>query len=142
MKFVVMETLKIIGLHAPSGFSIKEHLAKYPASIKIVLEKEKTIIKYINSFYQKEKPKYHEWYAGMTDKTHHRYNAHKKVRNIDELPNYKKFYMHSMSNARSLEVKLFKKFKLGNSPTMGGIYIRSKYVYVFHEPSAKLQGLI
>ena len=47
-----------------------------------------------------------------------------------------------MSNARSLEAKLFKKHEMGNSSIKGGIYINSKYVYVFHEPTARLNGVI
>jgi hypothetical protein len=138
-----MAEYKIIGLSAPAGFSINEHLQNNPANKDVVSKIEKQIIKHIKSCYEKgDEPIYSEWYAGMTDKTHHRYNAHKKERKIDELPYYKKFYLFTMSNARNLEAKLFKKYGMGNSAIKGGIYINSKYVYVFHEPTARLNGFI
>ena len=138
-----MADFKIIGLSAPAGFSINDYLKENPANKVLVSKIEKQIIKYIKSCYPKgAEPIYSEWYAGMTDKTHHRYNAHKKERKIDELPYYKKFYLYTMSNARSLESKLFGKYEMGNSAIKGGIYINSKYVYVFHEPTARLNGFI
>jgi hypothetical protein len=121
----------------------KRLLKNHPANKKIVSKKEKEIIKYIKSLYPKnEEPIYSEWYAGMTDKTQDRYKSHKKTRNLKELPYYKKFFLYSMSNASSLESKLYNKFKMGNSDVKGGIYIHSKYVYVFHVPTARLNGLI
>ena len=63
-------------------------------------------------------------------------------RKIDDLPNYKKFYVFSMSNARSLESILCKKFNMGNKNVSGGIYTSSKYVYVFNEKIAKQNNLI
>ncbi|WP_419212054.1 hypothetical protein ACNR9Q_15050 [Maribacter sp. X9] len=138
-----MSEIKIIGLSAPAGFSINEYLKSHPANSKIVSEFEKEILKHIKDFYPKGiKPNYSDWYAGMTDKTHSRYKAHKKSRNIEDLPNYKKFYLYSMSNARMLESRLFKKYGMGNSNTTGGIYIHSKYVYVFHEQNARLKSLL
>ena len=138
-----MADYKIIGLNAPAGFSINDYLKKNPANKVLVSKVEKEIIKHIKSCYSKgTEPNYSEWYAGMTDKSHNRYNTHKKQRKIDELPHYKKFYLYSMSNARSLEFTLYKKYSMGKSNIIGGIYIHSKYVYVFHEPSARLNGLI
>lgn len=138
-----MADFKIIGLSAPAGFSINNYLKENPANKVLVSKIEKQITKYIKSCYPKgAEPVYSEWYAGMTDKSHNRYNAHKKQRKIDELPHYKKFYLYTMSNARSLESTLFRKFSMGKSNITGGIYIHSKYVYVFHEPTARLNGFI
>lgn len=138
-----MKNIKIIGLNAPAGFSINEYIIKHPANKKVVSTKQKEILNHIKSFYKKGvEPNYEEWYAGMTDKTHNRYNAHKKQRKIDDLPHYKKFYLYTMSNARNLESMLFKKFGMGKSNITGGIYIHSNYVYVFYAPTAKLTGLI
>jgi hypothetical protein len=138
-----MADFKIIGLNAPAGFLINDYLKKNPANKDLVSKIEKQIIKHIKSCYKKgTEPILSDWYAGMTDKSHNRYNAHKKQRKIDELPHYKKFYLYSMSNARSLESKLFEKYQMGNSSIKGGIYINSKYVYVFHEPTARLNGFI
>ena len=138
-----MADFKIIGLSAPAGFLINDYLKKNPANKDVVSKIEKQIINHIKSCYKKgDEPIYSEWYAGMTDKSHNRYNAHKKQRKIDELPYYKKFYLYSMSNARSLESKLFEKYQMGNSSIKGGIYINSKYVYIFHEPTARLNGFI
>lgn len=138
-----MYEFNFIGLNAPAGFSINEYLKTHPENSKIVNKVKKEIIKYIDSTYKKEStPIYSEWYAGMTDKTQNRYKAHSKTRNVNELPYYKKFYLHSMSNARKLESILYKKYKMGNTNNKGGIYIHSKYVYIFHEPTARLQGLI
>jgi hypothetical protein len=138
-----MADFKIIGLNAPAGFSINDYLKVNPANKVLVAKVEKQITKYIKSCYPKgTEPDFNDWYAGMTDKSHNRYNAHKKERKIDELPFYKKYYLYTLSNARSLESNLFKKYGMGNSDIKGGIYIHSKYVYVFHEPTARLNGYI
>ena len=138
-----MTEIKIIGLNAPAGFSINNYLIAYPANKNTVKKIEKQIFKHIKSCYKNGiEPDYSDWYAGVTDKTHNRYNAHKRDRNINELPNYKKFYVFSMSNARSLESILCKKFQMGNKNVSGGIYVNSKYVYVFNEKIAKKNELI
>ncbi|MEZ4841487.1 MAG: hypothetical protein R2821_08225 [Flavobacteriaceae bacterium] len=133
-----MPEFQIIGLKAPAGFSINEHLKNNPANKRFVYRKEREVLNYIKSFYSKGiNPIYSQWYAGMTDGTHNRYNAHKRERRIDDLTNYKKFYLYTMSNARELESRLFQKHGMGKSNIKGGIYIHSKYVYVFFDPIAK-----
>lgn len=138
-----MSEIKIIGLKAPAGFSINKYLQNHPSNKETVEKLKKQILKHIDSCYPKGvEPNYSDWYVGVTDKTHNRYNAHKRDRNIDELPNYKKFYAFSMSNARSIESSLCKKFKMGNKNVSGGIYIKSKYNYVFNESIALKNKLI
>jgi len=138
-----MAEIKIIGLNAPAGFSINDYLKSHTANKETVEKLKKQIIKYINSCYPKGvEPNYSDWYAGITDKTHNRYNAHKRDRKINDLPNYKKFYAFSMSNARNIESYLCNKFKMGNKNVSGGIYINSKYIYIFNEKTAKRNNLI
>jgi hypothetical protein len=138
-----MSEIKIIGLSAPAGFSINDYLREHPANKETIERVKKQVVKHINSCYKKGvEPNYSDWYAGVTDKSHNRYNAHKRDRNIDDLPFYKKFYVFSMSNARNLESSLCKKFGMGNKDISGGIYINSKYLYVFNQKMAKKNGLI
>lgn len=78
-----MADFKIIGLSAPAGFPINDHLKEIPANKILVSKIEKQITKYIKSCYPKgAEPIYSEWYTGMTDISHNRYNAHKKQRKI------------------------------------------------------------
>lgn len=138
-----MSNIEIVGLGAPYGFSINEYLKMHPANKAVVENVKKQIIKHIKSCYKKGvEPIYSDWYVGITDKSHNRYNAHKRTRSIDELPDYKKFYVFSMSNARTLESSLSVKFQMGNKNVSGGIYTSTKYIYVFNEKTAKLNGLI
>lgn len=132
-----MALFNFSGLNAPAGFSINEYLKSHPANNDIVIKMEKEILNYIKSTYPKGvKPDFSKWYAGVTDKTINRYKKHTKARNVNELPFYKKFYLHSMSNARKLELMLYSNYEMGKTKNTGGIYIHSKYVYVFLEPTS------
>lgn len=138
-----MTNIKIIGLSAPAGFQINEHLKNNPANKAVVAKMKREVLAYITGCYPKgTAPIFAEWYAGITDSTHNRYNAHKRTRNLDDLPHYKKFYLYTVSNARALEAELFKKFRMGNTSAQGGIHVTSKYLYVFHKKKAMLNGLI
>lgn len=132
-----MAKQKLYGLNAPAGFKLKEFFNQNPPNLIVVKRIEKEIISFIKSYYPKTKPNFELWYAGVTNKTNNRYNTHKRKRNVDELQYYKKFYAYSAGNARQIESILFSKYKMGNSGLMGGVYINSKYVYVFLEPIIK-----
>lgn len=88
------------------------------------------------------KPSYSDWYAGMTTKGNSRYNHHKREKELEELAHYGKFYLHSMSNARVLESILNRDYNMGNYDLAGGIGKNSTYIYVFHYPKARLNGII
>lgn len=111
--------------------------------MKTVNKTVKGILNHIKSCYPKgEIPVYTDWYVGVTDKTTRRYKAHAKNYKLTSLPDYKKFYSFSMSNARAVESKLCEQFKMDANNTHGGIYIYSKYNYVFNKKKAKIGGAL
>lgn len=117
------------------GFALTHWLNQHPCNMEVVEDIVAKISKYVRGTYPaKAKIDFSEWYVGISnDPDGARTKSHKNRRNLIDLLHYKKFYAHSMSNARHIEMQLCNKWGLNNCATAGGIRPTSKWVYVYHQ---------